>query len=242
MKGVDGIKGSGNSDFVSMIEVMLENGVTDKEIFEEVAITLAVAHDTTSVAMQIALFLLALHPDHQEICRAEADELFSDPTKYNDGNLQFSALPELKHLERCILESSRMLSLASILMRKLDAPLQLQEGLVIPAGVSIYVFPPVIHKNPEYFPNPEKFDPDRFLPEPSKQRHKYAFLSFAAGPRNCIGTKLAIIEIKMMIAKILHKFVVTTPDKYEDVVIIPSVIPGPEKPIRFIFKRRNDTN
>lgn len=100
----------------------------------------------------MALFLLALHPEHQvlsqynffylfvktlprlneifikkELCRAEADHVFSDPSNYKDGNLQYHALPELKHLERCILESNRMLSISSILMRKLEAPLKLRE-------------------------------------------------------------------------------------------------------------------
>lgn len=76
----------------------------------------------------MTLFLLALHPHHQEMCRAEVDAVFSDPNNYSKGKVQYHALPGLKHLERCILEANRMLSISSILMRKLEEPLTLRES------------------------------------------------------------------------------------------------------------------
>ncbi|ODM97596.1 Cytochrome P450 4C1 [Orchesella cincta] len=222
----------------TMIEVMLRHGLTEKQILDEVAVMLLVANDTTSVAVEYALFMLAVHQEHQEICRQEVDAVFNDPSKNKNGILDFEALKELKYLERCIQESQRIHPLGST-MRTLDTPLRINEELVIPPDVSVFVLAHVLHHNPEYFPNPEKFDPDRFLPEQVRARHNYAYIPFTHGPRACLGMKLALLELKVMVSTILRNFEVSTPDRREDVKAVIEGIVKPAKPIRFTFKKRH---
>ena len=67
----------------------------------------------------------------------------------------------------------------------------------IPAGSDIFIAPYFLHRHPDYWPQPEQFDPDRFTPEAIKQRHKFAFIPFSAGPRRCIGDFFGIVEAQI---------------------------------------------
>jgi cytochrome P450 len=111
-------------------------------------------------------------------------------------------------------------------------------GYTIPAGCSVRISAFLNHRNPDQFPNPEKFDPDNFLPERVVKRHPFAYIPFSAGPRNCIGQKFALLEEKTMLSYILRHYSLRSLDKREDINLVMELIMRPEKGIRLSITPR----
>lgn len=84
------------------------------------------------------------------------------------------------------------------------------EGLTIPKDTSVIINAQMIHRNPEIWPNPDEFIPERFLPEEVAKRHPYSYIPFSKGSRNCFGKIHAMMQMKLTLAKILSKYEVTS--------------------------------
>ncbi|ODM93489.1 putative cytochrome P450 4aa1, partial [Orchesella cincta] len=216
-----------------LISQMLQVNASFKEILTEVT-TMLFAHESNTLSLLYFLLMLALHPEHQEKCREEVDQIF------NDEALNFNDLSELKYMEKCFLETLRLLPPVFMFGRQLESPLCLKNNITLPPGTNVYVCPLAMHKDEKYFPNPEAFNPDRFLPGECQQRHQYAFSPFSAGPRVCPGMKPAILSIKILVAKILHKFEITSDVKMESFKFRFTLTMSPEIEPTFVFKPRNN--
>ncbi|ODM94629.1 Cytochrome P450 4C1 [Orchesella cincta] len=217
--------------FISMVEEMMSAGVDEKGITEE-------GYETTATTLQFLMFLLALYPEEQAKCREEVDKVFEDVSLCPNGELSHDALASLKHLERCIFETLRIFSVVFLIARKLETPLTIDDQLELPVGTNVLIFLQGIQTNPEYYPDPLQFKPERFLVENSQGRSQYAYLPFSAGPRNCIGFKFGLMEVKVLASWILRHFLISTTDKMEDVKLLYDIVLTPERGYNFVLSKR----
>src|SRR5262245_20238764 len=149
------------------------------------------------------------------------------------SGLSLAALREIPRLERVVLEVLRLHPPLVTLMRRVKRDFHVA-GQVIPAGHNIAISPYVTHRNPAYFPDPERFDPTRELPEPV-----FAFIPFGGGRRKCVGNAFALLQVKAIFCAMLARYefeLVDPPETYRDVM--PSLILQVSEPARLRYRRR----
>ncbi|KOB64592.1 Cytochrome P450 4M1, partial [Operophtera brumata] len=142
----------------------------------------------------------------------ELKEIFGDSTR----SATMEDLSKMHFLERCIKESLRLYPPVHFISRQLNEKITLS-GYTIPSGVFCHINILHLHHSPNLYKDPLKFDPDRFLPENSVGRHPYAYIPFSAGPRNCIGQKFAMMEMKLAISEILRIFKLVPVTRTKDI-------------------------
>lgn len=108
----------------------------------------------------------------------------------------------------------------------------------MPKGTTVGIFTYVLHRDPLMFPNPERFMPERFLPENCNGRHPYSFIPFSAGPRNCIGQKFAMIEMKIVISTIIRHYYLHSVEPRDRLVIVGEMILRSLNGLKMIFNKR----
>ncbi|CAG9864174.1 unnamed protein product [Phyllotreta striolata] len=167
-------------------------------IREEVNTFMFAGHDTSASAISFCLYFLSENPEIQKRVVEEQQSIFSDDI-YRSSTL--NDLNMMKYLECVIKETLRLCPSVPIYGRYADKDIN-YKGNVIPKGTNIVLFPFGMHRDEDYYPDPEKFDPSRFE-NPDEKR---PYISFSAGPRNCIGQKFAWLEMKTIISKIIRNF------------------------------------
>ncbi|XP_072041940.1 cytochrome P450 4F4-like [Amphiura filiformis] len=203
-----------NRDFLDMLFHATDKngeGLTDQEICDEVANVMHAGYHNISVAISWCLYNFGRFPDYQRKCYEEVQKLFEEK---GNTKLEWDDLKSLPFTTMFIKESLRFHAPVPAILRKLLQDVTFPDGTVLPKGTSVVVSPLATHHHPLYWENPEVFDPYRFLPERSKDRHSYAYIPFSAGPRNCLGKNFTMNEIKVAIAMTVHRFQIDVdPDK-----------------------------
>ncbi|XP_030081368.1 uncharacterized protein LOC111604142 [Drosophila hydei] len=180
-----------------------KDGAIDHEgICEQVDTLMFAGFDTTSIGLIFGLMNMGLYQEQQELCYQEICEHIAD----DFSNLDVNQLSKLKYLDCFIKETMRLYPSAPSIGRQTTKDTELGNGLILPAGSQIILNIYELHRNPNYWSSPLEFQPERFLPENSKDRHTYAYMPFSAGQRNCIGQKYAMLEMKTFITVIIKKF------------------------------------
>ncbi len=180
-----------------------EDGSLDAdELREQVLIFLLAGHETTATALAFGLHLLARHPEEQRRVREEVDRVLGGPAGRAPTAEDMEALP---YLTMVLKEAMRLYPSAPVIGRRSVADAEV-DGVRIPAGADILVSPWVTQRHPDYWPDPERFDPSRFTPEAEAGRPRYAWFPFGGGPRACIGQHLSMLESVLGLAVLLREF------------------------------------
>lgn len=160
-------------------------------------------HDTTAAGSSFVLCMLGIHKDIQQKVWNEQFEIFGNSKR----NPTFKDTLEMKYLERVILETLRMYPPVPVIARQVTVDTKLASGdYMIPANTTVVLGIYKIHHLPEYYKNPEVFNPDNFLPEAMQQRHYYSFIPFSAGPRSCVGRKYALLKLKILLSTLIRTY------------------------------------
>lgn len=193
---------------------MLRAGMTEQEMVNQFTTIAGAGFKTSVVGIVMTFFCLAANPKHQEIVHEELDRVFGDD---RTRDVTFDDLNELKYLDMCVKEALRIFPPIAQILRHTTRDVKLDNGLTIPPGCDIFLLIYQLHRDPVAWPDPEKFDPERFLPENCAKRSAYSWVPFSAGPRNCIGTKYANPQMRIALAHVLRNFTITTNNKQENV-------------------------
>ncbi|NWS55775.1 CP4B1 protein, partial [Chunga burmeisteri] len=203
-KELDKIQKKRHMDFLDILLCTKDaNGVglSDEDLRAEVDTFMFAGHDTTASGISWLLYCLSLHPEYQQRCREEIQSILGDR-----DTIEWEDLGKMTYTTMCIKESLRLFPPVFSVSRYLSKPVTFHDGRSLPAGCQVGLNIFAIHRNRDVWKDPEIYDPLRFSPENSAQRHSHAFLPFSAGSRNCIGQQFAMNEMKVALALTLLRF------------------------------------
>jgi cytochrome P450 len=204
--------------------------MTDQQLRDEVLTLLLAGHDTTANALTWTWYLLATHPDIAERLAGEVRDVLGDqpPTAAD--------LPRLTYTERVVAEAMRLYPPVYAFGREAVQDTEVL-GHRIPHGWNVVMSQWVIQRDPRWFADPERFDPDRWADSLAQRLPRYAYFPFGGGPRLCIGNAFAQMEAVLILATIAREYQFTI-DPAHLVELMPMVTLRPQHGIRAHLRRR----
>lgn len=199
-----------NDLFTRLCHAKSEDGdrFSDEEIVDHMIFLLFAAHDTTTSALTTMAYLLARHPEWQEI-------LYSELTALGEGPLDYAALHEMPKTEWVFKEALRLYPPVVSLARRTVREFQFQ-GHRIPENTSINLDIILSHRLPEWWSDPHSFDPARFSDERAEhKRHRFSWFPFGGGAHMCIGMHFAYMMVKAILHRVLTRHRLALPEGYE---------------------------
>ncbi|XP_017776423.1 PREDICTED: cytochrome P450 9e2-like [Nicrophorus vespilloides] len=191
--------------------------ITDDDITAQALIFFFAGFDSVATLMVLMAYELAVHPDIQERLQNEIDIVLEE----NDGKITYDAINKMKYLDMVTSETLRKwppnIVINRVCVKPYTIPAVLPDEIPVTLQVGDAISVPVygIHRDPKNYPNPEKFDPERFNDENKVNIEAYTYLPFGSGPRNCIGSRFALIETKVVYIHLLAKFNIVVTEKSE---------------------------
>lgn len=183
-------------------------GLDAAEMADQVMVFVTAGHETSATALTFTLYLLARHREIQQRVRDEAEAVLGD-----DPATTVNAVDQLATTRMVVKEALRLYPPAYAMSRSAVSD-NVIDGYQIPAGALMLISPWATHRHPDFWPDPERFDPDRFSHSAEAAQHRYAWFPFGAGPRACIGVHLSMLEIVIVTALIVRAYELTSPDEH----------------------------
>jgi len=191
-------------------------------------------HHTSSTVGSWCLLELLMNPTCMQPVQAELDELYADGRE-----VSYQALREIPILERCLKESLRMHPPLVLLMRRVMGTPYRYKDIEVPVGEIVGVSPAISNRMPEHFPDPERFDPDRYADGRNEDRQVFSWIPFGGGRHRCVGAAFAMMQLKAIFSILLkeYEFELAAPSSsygndYSKMVV------GLRQPCRVQYRRR----
>ena len=198
---------SGQRDLVQLMMEAHEETVqgvsklSDDEVTAQSVTFLVAGFETTGTTLSTTAYLLATHPEVQERIIREVDEVL----EARGEKSLYEVIQGMRYLDQVVSEVLRLYGPAFSLARSC-AEDAIYKGFRFPKGVEVNIPSYVLHRDPEIWDNPLEFNPENFSPEAKEKRDAYSFLPFGVGPRQCMGMRLAMVEMKLGLLEILRRF------------------------------------
>ncbi|ELU00337.1 hypothetical protein CAPTEDRAFT_229084 [Capitella teleta] len=186
--------------------------LTDDEVLSNCVIFFFAAFGTIGDTLSMSLYALASNPEVQDKMLEEINSVLGDSV-----DITYDQVKSMGYLDMVMDESLRRYNPAPLVDRLCSQDIVIN-GIKFPKGVVVHVPIYAIHMDPEIWPEPEKFDPERFTPEKKAVMNPYHWLPFGFGPRNCVGMRMALIEMKIALVHIVRNFKITTSEPNQKLV------------------------
>ncbi|XP_014652589.1 PREDICTED: cytochrome P450 3A12 isoform X6 [Ceratotherium simum simum] len=181
-------------------ELDTHKALSDLELIAQSIIFIFAGYEPISTSLSFLIYFLATHPDVQQKLQEEIDATFPDKAP-----VTYDALIQMEYLDMVLNESLRLFPIAGRLERVCKKDLELG-GVFIPKGTVVMVPTFSLHREPEFWPEPEEFHPERFSKDNKDSINPYIYMPFGSGPRNCIGMRFAVVNMKLAVVRLLQNF------------------------------------
>lgn len=199
--------GTDQGDLLSMLLQSYDEedgtGLSDRQIRDEILTLIIAGHDSSTNTLAWTWYLLSQNPAAARKLRAELDDVLSPVGRPRQPTID--DLPRLPYTRMVIEESQRLYPAGWAIGRRALAADTIG-GFHIPARANVFVSPYVTQRHPDFWSNPDAFEPERFDPAQAAERHPFAYFPFGGGPRICIGNAFALLEAQLLLATLAHRF------------------------------------
>ncbi|XP_021108186.1 cytochrome P450 3A14 [Heterocephalus glaber] len=210
--------------------------LSDVEILAQSIIFISAGYDTTSNTLSFIMHMLATHPDAQKKLQQEIDT-----TLPNKAFPTYDVMMEMEYLDMVVHETLRLYPIANRIERMCKKDVEIN-GMFIPKGTVVMVPTFALQKDSKYWPEPDEFHPERFSKKNKENVDPYIYMPFGNGPRNCIGMRFALMNMKLALIRVLQNFSFQ-PCKETQIPLILATegILKPKKPIILKVVSRDET-